>query len=590
MQRVIAQGAAGMALADYVPVTGWQGDPEALLLALRGAVGPRNLLTSSRSTERFRKSFRGTLGDAAAVVRPSTLLDLWRALKVCVNHDAVVIMQAQNTSLTDGATPDAGYDRPVVVVNTLKLDGIQLLDGGKQVVSLPGGTLSKLERLLKPLGREPHSVIGSSCVGASIVGGVCNNSGGALVRRGPAYTELSLYARIDADGKLELVNHLGIRLGDTPEEILTRLQNADYAPADIEPDAGPASDGGYADRVRDIDAPSAGRFNADPTHLPEAAGSAGKLCVFAVRLDTFPADPDPVVYYIGTNQPAVLTGLRRQLLSRLKQLPIEGEYINRAYFEACRRNGRDAFVLIHYLGAEAMPRFFALKRSLDASFGRLKFLPSDFVDRVLQALSTVWPEMLPKRVRAYRDQYEHHLMLKVSQASVRETEAILTALLDVDQGGWFRCTHDEGERAFLNRFVAGVAISRYRILHQKKIAGILSLDVALRRNDDEWHALFPQAISDKFEAELHCAHFLCHVFHQNYVVKKGVDMAALKARMLEHLEARGAQYPAEHNVGHLYAAKPAQVAFYRALDPTNAMNPGIGKTTKLKNWRLANEG
>jgi hypothetical protein len=55
-----------------------------------------------------------------------------------VKHDAVVIMQAQNTSLTDGAAPDAGYDRPVVVTNTLKLDGIQLLEDGKQVVSRPG--------------------------------------------------------------------------------------------------------------------------------------------------------------------------------------------------------------------------------------------------------------------------------------------------------------------------------------------------------------------------------------------------------------------------------------------------------------------
>jgi hypothetical protein len=35
------------------------------------------------------------------------------------------------------------------------------------------------------LGRAPHSVIGSSCLGASIVGGVANNSGGALVKRGP---------------------------------------------------------------------------------------------------------------------------------------------------------------------------------------------------------------------------------------------------------------------------------------------------------------------------------------------------------------------------------------------------------------------
>jgi hypothetical protein len=63
--------------------------------------------------------------------------------------------------------------------------------------------------------------------------GVCNNSGGTLVRRGPAYTELSLYAQIDAEGRLALVNDLGIRLGDTPEEILTRLENADYTPADM---------------------------------------------------------------------------------------------------------------------------------------------------------------------------------------------------------------------------------------------------------------------------------------------------------------------------------------------------------------------
>jgi D-lactate dehydrogenase len=246
-------------------------------------------------------------------------------------------------------------------------------------------------------------------------------------------------------------------------------------------------------------------------------------------------------------------------------------------------------VLVHHLGAEIMPRFFALKRSLDAWFGRVKFLPRDLVDRVLQALSNLWPEMLPKRLRGYRQQYEHHLMLKVSQRSVAETEAVLAALLGGDQGGWFRCSHDEGVRAFLNRFVAGVAATRYRIMHQKEIAGMFSLDVALRRNDDEWHALVPPDIAEKLQMQLHSAHFLCHVFHETYLVKKGVDMLALKARMLEHLEARGAQYPAEHNVGHHYAAKPALVAFYRQLDPTNAMNPGIGKTTKQKNWRLTNK-
>jgi D-lactate dehydrogenase len=55
-------------------------------------------------------------------------------------------------------------------------------------------------------------VIGSSCIGASVIGGVCNNSDGALVQRRPAHTELALYAQRHNDGRLELINHLGIRL------------------------------------------------------------------------------------------------------------------------------------------------------------------------------------------------------------------------------------------------------------------------------------------------------------------------------------------------------------------------------------------
>ena len=77
---------------------------------------------------------------------------------------------------------------------------------------------------------------------------------------------------------------------------------------------------------------------------------------------------------------------------------------------------------------------------------------------------------------------------------------------------------------------------------------------------------------------------MCHVFHQDYIVKKGVDAHALKARMLEILNARGAEYPAEHNVGHIYQAKPELAAFYQQLDPTNTFNPGIGKTSKHKCW------
>ena len=40
--------------------------------------------------------------------------------------------------------------------------------------------------------------------------------------------------------------------------------------------------------------------------------------------------------------------------------------------------------------------------------------------------------------------------------------------------------------------------------------------------------------------------------------------------MWKLLDARRAEYPAEHNVGHLYIAKPALANFYQKLDPTNS--------------------
>ena len=66
----------------------------------------------------------------------------------------------------------------------MRVNDIHIINEGKQIIGLAGSTLFGLENELDKYGREPHSVIGSSCIGASIVGGVCNNSGGALVKRG----------------------------------------------------------------------------------------------------------------------------------------------------------------------------------------------------------------------------------------------------------------------------------------------------------------------------------------------------------------------------------------------------------------------
>ncbi|WP_413734584.1 D-lactate dehydrogenase [Sodalis sp. RH21] len=551
-----------------------------IAIAGRGAV-----LTRERQTQRYRKGFRSGSGPALAVVLPDSLLSLWRVLAACVAADKIIIMQAANTGLTEGSTPNgADYDREVVIISTRRLDGVQLLDEGRQVVALAGSTLYSLEKALKPLHREPHSVIGSSCLGASVIGGICNNSGGSLVKRGPAYTEMALYAQVDRDGRLRLVNHLGIDLGATPEQILTRLENQQYSRADIHAADRACSDHEYAQRVRDVEADTPSRFNADRRRLFEAAGSAGKLAVFAVRLDTFPAEQRQQVFYIGTNDPQVLTRLRRDILSGFSNLPVAGEYMHRDCYDISETYGKDTFIMINRLGTDRMPLLFQLKGRIDATLNAWPWLPSQLSDRVMQGLSRLWPHHLPQRMKEYRDRYEHHLLLKMSGDGIAEAEAYLQDYFARAAGEYFLCTGDEGNKAFLHRFAAAGAAVRYHAVHSDKVEDILALDIALPRNETQWFETLPPEIDAQIVAKLYYGHFMCHVFHQDYIVRKGVDSHELKLQMLALLNARGAEYPAEHNVGHLYEAKPQLAAFYRQTDPTNSFNPGIGKTTRLKHW------
>jgi len=147
---------------------------EEILQELKLIVGRRHVLTRPDAVSPHSTGYRFGGGPALAVIRPKTLVETWRTARVCI---------------------EAGAAR----------------------------RLYDLERKLEPLNRDPHSIIGSSCVGATVIGGICNNSGGALVQRGPAFTELALFAQLDETGSLRLVNHLGIRLGDRPEVMLDRL-------------------------------------------------------------------------------------------------------------------------------------------------------------------------------------------------------------------------------------------------------------------------------------------------------------------------------------------------------------------------------
>ena len=557
-----------------------------MLRQLAGIVGDKQVLTHADDKAWYTKGFRVGRGEALAVILPQNLLQLWQSLQVCVAQDAIMLMQASNTGVTGGSTPDGNdYDRDVVIISTRQLKGVQVIDQARQVIAFPGTTLTELEHTLQPLGREPHSVIGSSCIGASVVGGICNNSGGSLIRRGPAFTEKSLFARIHDDGRLEMVNHLGIDLGETPEAMLKNLAEQQYQTGDQADWDGKIWADDYADRLRDVSADSPARFNGDLRYLHDSSGSAGKVVVFAVRLPTFEASAGSDTLYIGTHDESELVALRRFLLTEMSQLPLQAEYIHRNAFDLTVRYAKHMYLAIRKLGPQAIPKMMANKAKWDVRVSHLPFLPRNFVDRALQCFNQLTPSFIAPRIMAYRDEYQHHLMIKVDAQQTPELQTVLEQFFAGHNGGFFHCDAREGADAFLVRFgVGGCTISYCDALGYNPNERLVAFDVALRRNDDAWRLTLPDHLAAQVQVDSCCGHFFCYVNHQDYVLKEGVDAKAFKEAVKVYLVERGAKYPAEHNVGHLYQASCEHVDHWKQLDPTNSCNPGVGKTSKKKYW------
>ena len=548
-------------------------------------IGDQNVLTSEWNKLPHSKGWRYGAGNALAVLKPVKLSDIWKILQICIKENIIVIMQAANTGLTGGSTPFGdNYDRPIVILNTMRINSIHIINKGSQIVGLTGSTLYDLEKKLKPLGREPHSIIGSTSIGASIIGGICNNAGGSLVQRGPSYTEMALYARINKNGKLELVNELDINLGSNPEEILDNLQNQNYKKSDILNTNKLGSDDKYSKIVRQINKNTPARFNSDIRLLHGASGSAGKIAVFAVRLDTYLSPIKNKVFYVGSNDPDVFWKIRRDILSKFKTLPTLGDYLHRDCYDAAKKYSKDTFLVIERLGTKFLPTLFELKRKVDNIAGKLKFLPNNFSDRLMQFLSNFFPNHLPKRMEKFRDLYKHHWIIEMSDAGINEARNYFSKVFEDCDGDYFECNDFESKKASLHRFVSASAIGRYHILNSKRHGEMMSLDIAFPRNEKKWFEKLPKEIDEMFEIKLYYGHLFCHVLHQNYIVKKGVDGEKLKTELLKIYDKRGAEYPAEHNVGHEYTAKQSLKDFYKELDPTNGFNAGIGKTSKNKNW------
>ena len=190
----------------------------------------------------------------------------------------------------------------------------------------------------------------------------------------------------------------------------------------------------------------------------------------------------------------------------------------------------------------------------------------------MQFLSNFWPNHLPKKMEAFRDQFEHHWIIEMTDEGINEAEIYFNDFFNVKEGDYFECTKKEARKAVLHRFVAASAIGRYHSLNENTTGGMLSMDIAFPRNEKNWFEKLPTEINCLLDKKFYYGHLFCHVMHLNYIVKKGVDPIILKEKLLNTYNVRGAEYPAEHNVGHEYAAKEDYNELF-SVDPINGFMP-----------------
>ena len=96
-----------------------------------------------------------------------------------------------------------------------RLKTIQSINEGQQMVCLAGAGINDLAQEASALDRESHSVLGSMFLNPSVAAGIAFSSGGTQLRKGPVFTDRLLYAMVDAQGKVQVVDTLGLGPSDT---------------------------------------------------------------------------------------------------------------------------------------------------------------------------------------------------------------------------------------------------------------------------------------------------------------------------------------------------------------------------------------
>ena len=556
-------------------------------------------------------------GSALAVCRPGTLQEAVDALRACVAADAIVIPQGANTGLTGGSVPRDDTHRSAVVLNMRRMNKIHEIeeeggekgdDGGNgagavKMLCLAGAGIHDLSVRAKSIGRESHSILGSTFLNPTVAAGVSLGSGGSQIRKGPVYTERCLWCKVTEDGKVELFNTTGFE-APTEEELLRMIEEGAVGrPASSSSSSSssssfpPASDAvrycqDLCDHSQEQET-KVSRFNADTRGI-DPVRSEGKVLILASVHDTFPVPRAVRNVWVSCDSLETAQKLKKKvMLVNPIDLPISCEYMNKDTMDVIDQGGR---ALCHSLLQFGIGPKFEHLWDLKIKIESMKILGTMFEtlpDKILYAVNSIFPSVLPSEVAALSKKFDHHMLISVGDfgnGEINHFEDRLALFLRSEQDAGGRETSSmcvvrdldekEAKRVGVFRFAAAPAFRTWCV--GRNLSGI-SLDYALPKN----HTTSPDMAAGgplRSDPVVRCrySHFGCNVVHEDVAFESSVDVYAKKMDIKHIVEKEGGKLPAEHGHGTEYEAPTNTQLRWREMDPRNVFNPGVGGTRTEK--------
>ena len=114
-------------------------------------------------------------------------------------------------------------------------------------------------------------------------------------------------------------------------------------------------------------------------------------------------------------------------------------------------------------------------------------------------------------------------------------------------------------KSFTSSICSASAIGRYHSLNINEVGEMMSLDVAFQEMKNIGLNNYPRRSMIKLKRNLLLIILSCTT--PKLYFKKGINAENLKNQLLESYIKRGAEFPAEHNVGHEYKANDTLINF-----------------------------